>query len=307
MKDKYIELRQRRDVGDIITVYFDFFKQNLKSFTNIFINYNGIFILLLLGASYLMVTGGIGMYNAEKGFGNATEQEATIYLAIGFLIFFIVFICIAALNYSLASSYIIRYEQGKKIVTDKKEVWQMVKDNASNIIVFIILLVFIYFAFMIVSFVFILIPILGTIAQYIIQFFVTSWLGISFMVMLNENKSPTDAFGEGWNLAKNSFWKCVGVNFILGLLIGLLLVLLLVIPGVIVGVYSFHALDTGVNFGESVVAKIIFTLTACIFLIVMAYSQSLSQFINGILYFSLHEQKYNVNTREKIDQIGLGE
>ncbi len=307
MKDKYIELRQRRDLGEIITVYFDFFKQNLKSFTNIFISYNGIFILLLLGASYLMVTGGIGMYNAENGFGNATETEAAMYLGLGFFIFFIVFLCIAALNYSLASSYMIKYEQNKNIVADKKEVWQIVKDNAGNIILFIVLLIVIYLAFIIVSFIFILIPILGTLAQYVIQFFVASWLGISFMVMLNENKSPTDALGEGWGLVKNNFWKCVGTNFILGLLVGLLLILLLVIPGVIVGVYSFHAIDSGANLGESAVAKIIYTFAACIFLIVMAYSQSLSQFINGILYFSLHEEKHNINTREKIDQIGLGE
>ncbi len=307
MNDKHIELRQRRDLGDIITVYFDFFKQNLKSFTNIFVNYNGIFILLLLGASYLMVTGGVGLYSVENGFGNATEEESFLYLGLGFSLFFFVFLGIAALNYSLASAYMIKYEQGKKVVSDKKEVWQMVKDNTGKIFIFIILLLVIYFAFIIVSFIFILIPILGTLAQYVIQFFVTSWLGISFMVMLNENKSPTDALGEGWDLVKNNFWKCVGVNFILGLLVGLLLILLLSIPGIIVGIYSFHALDTGVNFGESAVAKIIYTLGASVFLIIMAYSQSLSQFINGILYFSLHEDKYNVNTREKIDQIGLGE
>ena len=33
-KDNYIELRVNRDFGDLITLYFDFFKQNLKKFTN---------------------------------------------------------------------------------------------------------------------------------------------------------------------------------------------------------------------------------------------------------------------------------
>ena len=148
---------------------------------------------------------------------------------------------------------------------------------------------------------------LGTLVQYVIQFWVTSWLGISFMVMLYENKNPIDALGEGWDLVKANFWKCVGANFILGLLVGILLLLLLIIPGVLVGFYSFHVVESGTIIAESAVAKIIYTLSLCAFFVVMAYSQSLSQFINGILYFSLHEQKYNINTREKIDQIGKGD
>ncbi len=57
MFQKKIEFRQKLDVGDIVTYYFDFLKQNIKSFTNIFISYNGIFILAFLGISYLLVTG----------------------------------------------------------------------------------------------------------------------------------------------------------------------------------------------------------------------------------------------------------
>ncbi|WP_152537341.1 hypothetical protein [Aquimarina pacifica] len=307
MENKYIELKRRRDLGDMISTYFDFFKQNLKSFTNIFINYNGILILLLLGASYLMVTGFMGMLGTRSGFGNPSDLESNFYIGLGAIIFFFVLVMVAALNYSLASAYMITYDKDEKIVDDKTKVWDYVKNNLGRIIVFILLLFAIYIAYTIVAFIFIIIPIIGALAQYVLNFALLSWLGISFMVMLNEDKSPTDALGEGWDLVKSNFWKCVGVNFILGLLIGLLLILLLVIPGTLVGFYSFHAVDTGVNMADSPVAKIIYTFSLCLVLIVMAYSQSLSQFINGILYFSLHEEKYNINTRSKIDQIGAGE
>ncbi len=307
MEEKYIELKQRRDLGDIITTYFDFFKQNLKSFTNIFINYNGVLILLLLGSSYLLVTGFMGTFRSRSGFDNTVDLESNLYIGLGAILFFIVFIMIAALNYSLASAYMITYERDKKIVNEKTEVWEFVKNNVGRIIVFILLLIAIYVAYSIIAIILIIIPIIGAIAQYILNFALLSWLGISFMVMLHEDKSPTDAISEGWDLVKSNFWKCVGVNFILGLLVGLLLVLILVIPGVLVGVYSLHSVDTGVDIADSAVAKIIYTLALCICLIVMAYSQSLSQFINGILYFSLHEEKYNVNMRSKIDQIGKSE
>ncbi len=302
MNENYIELRQRRDLGDIITVYFDFFKQNLKSFTNIFISYNGIFILLILLSSYLLVTGFIGAFNSS-----GPDSDANLYIGLGAILFFLVFIVIAALNYSLASSYMIKYTEHQKVITDRKIVWNFIKDNLGSIFLFILLIVFIYFAFMIVSVILAFIPLLGTLTQYVIQFWITSWIGVSFMVMLNENKGVTDSLGEGWDLVKSNFWKCVGVNFILGLLIGILLLLLLTIPGVLVGFYSFHIVENGTVIAESAVAKIIYTFSLCIFLVILAYSQSISQFVNGILYFSLHEQKYNVKTRERIDQIGAGE
>lgn len=305
MKKDYIELKQRRDFGDIITVYFDFFKQNLKGFTNIFLSYNGIFILLLLGCSYLMVSGFMESV-ANRGSGG-DEQMAFMMLGLGAIAFFIIFLLTAALNYSLASSYMIKYTQQEHIEVQKKEVWRMVMDNASSIILFILLLCVIYFAFIVASLILSIIPIVGFLAQYVIQFFVTSWLGISFMVMLNEKKGAIDSLGEGWDLVKSTFWKCVGVNFVIGVLLALLMLLLLTAPGILIGVYTFHAVETGETIETSGVATIIYTLGLSILLIVMAYSQSLSQFINGILYFSIHEEKYNLMMRKRIDQIGAGE
>ncbi|AXT60319.1 hypothetical protein D1816_08135 [Aquimarina sp. AD10] len=307
MNDNYIELKQRRDLGEIISTYFDFLKQNIKSFTNVFIAYNGIFIFLLLGASYLMVTGFIGVFSSESGFGNSTETESNLLIGLGFILFFMVFIAVAALNYSLASSYIISYNKEKKIIDNRKDVWSIVVNNLGRIILFILLLIVIYIAYSIVNFIISIIPVLGFFASVVLSLGISSWLGISFMVMLSENKSPGDALGEGWDLVKDNFWKCIGSNFVLGILVGILILLILTIPGFIVGIYTYHIVENGFDFENSIVAKIIFTFGLCALLVVMAYSQSLSQLVNGVLYFSLHEEKYNIHTREKIDQIGAGE
>ena len=151
MNNKYIELKQRRDVGEIVSTYFDFFKQNLKSFTNIFISYNGIFILLLLGTSYLMVTGFIGAFSAESDFGRTTNTDANLLIGAGVLLFFFTFLIIGTLNYSLASSYIIKYDEEKKIVENKQEVWNLVKNNVGRILLFMVLLIFIYLVFIVIS------------------------------------------------------------------------------------------------------------------------------------------------------------
>ena len=125
--------------------------------------------------------------------------------------------------------------------------------------------------------------------------------------MLQNKKGVTDSLGEGWNLVTKNFWKSVGVNFVLGLLLGILMMIALIIPGVIIGIYTFHIVENNVDYSTSIVSTIIYTLGTCLFLIIAIYGQCLSQFVNGILYYALHEKTYNVNTRSKIEQIGKSE
>jgi hypothetical protein len=312
MADNYIPLRVNRDFGDIITTYFDFFKQNIKKFTNVFLSYNGIFLIGLLIASYLLVSGFIGFIAYENtpnrfSSGIELEEKYTIYMVAGGLLFFLIFIMVLVLNYALASSYMIKYEGNQNNNFNKKEVWEYTKSQFGNILVFILLMIPIYVAFFIISIIFAFIPIVGMFIQYILQFFIAAWLGVSFYDMLQNKKGVTESLGEGWNLVTKNFWKSVGVNFILGLLIGILMIIALIIPGVIIGVYTFHVVENNVDYSTSVVSTVIYTLGTCLFLIIAVYGQCLSQFINGILYYALHEKTYNVHTRSKIEQIGKSE
>lgn len=312
MADNYIPLRVNRDFGDIITTYFDFFKQNIKKFTNVFLSYNGIFLVGLLIASYLLVSGFIGLIAYENtpnrfSSGIELEEKYTIYMVAGGILFFIIFIIVLVLNYALASSYMVKYEDNQNNNFDKKEVWEYTKSQFGNILVFILLMIPIYIGFFIVSIIFAFIPIVGIFVQYILQFFIAAWLGVSFYDMLQNKKGVTESLGEGWNLVTKNFWKSVGVNFILGLLIGILMMITLIIPGVIIGVYTFHVVENNVDYSTSVVSTVIYTLGTCLFLIIAVYGQCLSQFVNGILYYALHEKTYNVHARSKIEQIGKSE
>lgn len=312
MKDKYIELRINRDFGDILSVYFDFLRQNLKKFTNVFLSYNGIFLIGLLITSYFLVSGFVGMitdgynqYGVSADPGN-TETYVT-YLITGFVLFALIFIVVAGFNYSLSSSYLVKYEEHKGMDFDKREVWQHTKKNLGNTLVFILLLIPIYLVFFIVAFIMALIPLLGMIAQYIVQFGMTAWIGVSFFSMLSQNKGVIEGFSEGRNLVMNNFWRSVGVNFILGLLNGLLFFIILMVPIILVGIYTFHVVENNIEVGTSVVATVVYTLGTCLLLILMVYAQCLSQFVNGVLFYALHEKTYNINTRSKIEQIGQTE
>ncbi|MEP2281488.1 hypothetical protein [Maribacter sp.] len=309
MKDNYIPLRVNRDFGGIVTVYFDFFKQNIKNFTNVFISYNGVFLIGLLITSYLLVSGFLGMIAQESSSnsfaaGNEFEQDYFIYLGLGGFLFVIIFLGVAFLNYSLSTSYMIKYVETRNENVDKKEVWQLAKSQFGNIFLFVLLLIPIYIVFLIAAVILAIIPLLGFIGQYIVQFFLTAWVGVSFFDMLQKKKGVTEALGEGWKLVTTNFWKSVGVNFILGILLGILLMIALFVPGVIVGIYTFHVVENNVDYSHSIVSTIVYTLGTCIVLIIAVYGQCLSQFINGILYYALHEKTYNENTRATIEQIG---
>jgi hypothetical protein len=307
-QENYLELKVNRDFGDIITVYFEFLKQNLIKFTNVFLSYNGIFLIALLIVSYLLVSGFIGMItyanNAAAVGTSAGDEDYLVYLITGGILYFVVFIAVAILNYSLAGSYMIMYEEKKGNDFDKKEVWNLFKNRFGSIFLFVLLLILIYIGVSLAGFAVMLIPILGIFAYYILLFFVLAWFGVSFFCMLDENKGVTDAFGEGWNLVYKSFWKAVGVNFILGFLNAILVFVVMVIPGVIVGIYTFHVVENNVDVDAGILPTVIYTLGTCMLLIVGVFGQCLSQFVNGILYYSLHEKAYNTNTRTKIDQIG---
>jgi len=308
LKD-HIELRQRRDLGDTINVYFDFLKQNIKSFLNIFISYNGVFIIGFLGISYLLVTGFVGLFNGRE-FGvsdSSAEFESAIYLGFGGIGFVLLFLITAVLNYSLSASYMIQYEKNETPTVDKKKVRALISRNIGRIIIFILLLIVIYIGVFIAGLIISIVPFIGTIIYYIIMLAFTAWMGVSFMVMLNENREVTDALSEGFRLIKANFWKSILVNLVIGLLLGLLMVLVLMIPGVLIGIYAFHSVENGVDLASSAFARVIWTLALSIILILYTFNQSLAQFVNGILYFSLHEETYNEKTRARIDQIGAGE
>lgn len=308
MQNKYIALKRQRDVGEMISTYFDFLKQNFKPFLNIFITYNGLFILGFLGVSYLLVTGYVGVINSLNVGGIENENSNYVFfLVAGFIGFFILYIITAILNYSLAAAYTIQYENNKGVLVEKIEVWEMVKQNLGKIIIFIVLMVLGYVAIMVAGLILSFIPVIGTFAYYLIVLAYTSWTGLSFMAMISDNREVVDAFGEGGKLLKKYFWKSVLSNLVIGLLLAILMMVVLMIPGILIGVYAFHSLDTGVDLVNSPIANVVWTLALSLVLILYTINQSLAQFVNGILYYSLHEETYNEATRERIDNIGAGE
>ncbi len=309
MSQPKIDLKQRRNLGDVITVYFDFLKENLLPFINIFLRFNGIFVIAFLGVSYLMVTGLFGMIRASSTYPYDTinNDSNEIFIGLGLLAFLGLFIVTAILNYSLAASYMIAYDEDKETYPNNKTVWKFISNNFGKILIFILILFLIYIPIIVVGLVISFIPFFGSLAQYFIGVIYTSWMGISFMVMLKENLDVGEALSEGWRLLSIGFWKVILANFSISFLLFMLMFVVLMVPGVLMGIYIYHSVENSIDIYDSSFYSIIWTLILCLFLVLYVFFQSLSQFTNSLLYFTLHEELYNEAARKRIDQIGASE
>lgn len=303
MNKHYLELRSRNSFGDIINLYFQFLKYNFRHYSSLYLRYNAISIVLALIASYLLVTGFMGLASRDFrfGMGGAIDNEA--YLIAGAIILFLIVFATTLINYSFSSSYVTTYVESDGQVISSK-VWKKIKDNIGSIIVFIFLGIAIYIAYIIVSIVISFIPFLGIIAQYGISFTLSAIFGLSFMSIFFNNKNPGDAFSEGWNFTFSNFWKVILYGLVIGILNLMITGLILSIPSFILSIYVYFSIQSEIEILTSVFANIVFTLGFAIFLLAFIYAQALTQIAYAILYFNLHEEKFNIHLRQKIEQIG---
>ncbi|MCV6630896.1 MAG: hypothetical protein OIF50_13680 [Flavobacteriaceae bacterium] len=302
---KFQELRIHKDFGQIIDVYFDFLRQHIKPFSNMFIRYNGIFLVLGILGIYFLVTGFMGSIETNTNFFNLfLDDNFNPFFGILILTYFIVMLCVGIVNYSLSTCYMITYENQKKPNVDSSTVWAMIKDSFGKILLFVLALILIYVAMFAVSIIFSQLQIIGLIPQYLTQFFVTAWVGISFFVMLQEKKSIGISLGDGWSFVSKNFWLVIGATFVMSLLIFLLLFVVNIIPAIILGVYTYHLSSSADLETFSIIDKLFYTIMLALMFISFIYSQCLTQFVNGLLYYSLHEKEHQQHTQKTIEQIG---
>ena len=306
MEKPYLELRTRNSFGDIVNNYFTFLKLNFKHYTNLYLRYNTISIILTLIGSYLLVTGFMGLASRDFRFGMETTMDNDWYLiAGGFLLIIILFIT-AILNYSFSSAYISEYVKQEGHVTSPN-IWSAIKKNFGTIILFVLIGIAMYIGYLIVSVVLAFIPLLGMLAQYAISFTLNALFGLSFMAIFSANKSVGEALSEGWSYTFSNFIRVVFYGLVIGILNLMLTFLILSIPGFIIAIYTYFSVESEVDFLTSNFATIVFTLGFTTFILAFIFSQALSQVAYGVLFFNLHEEKHNTYLRERIEQIGVND
>lgn len=306
MNEKYIELRTRSTFGDVINTYFLFLKHNFKAYTNLYLRYNAISIILTLICSYLLVTGFMGLASRDFRFGMSNNIETESYFIAGAIILFLVVFITSLINYSFSSAYVAQYADNDGEVVSKK-IWRSIINNIGTIIIFILIGGLLYIVYLVISTVLAFIPLLGMLVQYGLSFTIAAVFGLTFMSIFSTKKSFGEAISEGFDFTFSNFWRVILFGLVIGILNLMLTVLILSIPSVIIGIYVYFSVDSNVDISTSTFSTLVFTFGFALFLISFIYSQALSQLAYGILYYNLNEVKYNTYLQTKIDQIGVNE
>ncbi|MGB5981772.1 MAG: hypothetical protein WBG46_06475 [Nonlabens sp.] len=303
---RYVEPRLRRDFGGILTAYFDFVRYNYKGLLNGFIAYNGIFIILTLISGYFFITNIIEYAVAQNNWVDGGVNSEAEALAAGFSIIFLFLVLGLAtmFNYSIASSYVSVYERDKINNIARKKVWRTLVPKLGGMLLFIISAVVLYFVYFVVNVVLAFIPILGSLVSLLIALGFNAWMSLTIFSYVHNKHSVFDAFGEAWSLLFSSFWKSIGVNFVMAFIIQIVLFAMNLVPTVLMSIYIFNSVSDGGGIQDDVVSQIFLVVMLAMFSVTFLLIQLFSQSVNGFLYFNLHEYRYNNYLRTRIEKLG---
>jgi hypothetical protein len=306
VNEKYIELRTRGTFGDIINTYFLFLKHNFKSYTNLYLRYNAVSVILTLLCSYLLVTGFMGLASKDFRFGMSNNIETESYFIAGVIILLLIVFVTSLVNYSFSSAYVAAYviNEGK---INSKHIWQSILNNLGTIIVFILIGALMYGVYLVISLMISFIPLLGMLVQYGLSFTLAAVFGLTFISIFSKQKSFGEAISEGFDFTFSQFWRVVLFGLVIGILNLMISALIISIPSVIIGVYVYFSVESNIDLTTNAFATLVFTFGFAMFLLSFIYTQALSQLAYGILYYNINEVKYNSFLQKKIDQIGVNE
>ncbi|TCK66667.1 hypothetical protein DFQ05_1940 [Winogradskyella wandonensis] len=306
MKKQYIEFRNRSGFGDIINNYFLFLKYNFKEYSSLYLRYNAVSIVLTIIASYLLVTGFMGLASRDFRFGMGTNIETEGYFFGGMIILLLIIFVTSLINYSFSSAYVVDYVNNNGKV-ESKSIWKQIKRNIGDIIILVIVGALMYFAYLIISVMISFIPFLGFIAQYAMSFTLSAIFGLTFMSMFSRSNGFSQAISEGFNFTFNSFLKVIGYGLVIGILNLMVTALILAIPGFLIGIYTYFSVENNIELVGNTFATLVFTFGFIAFILSFIYTQALTQVAFGVLYYNLFELKHNTYLQQKINQIGVNE
>ncbi len=307
-RKKYIELRQQRYFGQVISTSFEFLFANFAGFfKTVFLITGFTFVLSISLFSlwfYKLINGFSSGLRATR-YGSDKSSDALLAMFGGMNLFYLI-IGAVVLLFSLMFTYLTVYSYIKIYVHNRKlmdisigEVWNEVKKRLPKYIGGGILFVIIITLLNALS---IALESVGFL-QFIIGLVINAfgiYAYLYFLVLVNEEEvSVLDAFGRSFYLVSGKWWFTFGVFFVLFLLC-YILTLLLSFTGVFIGgmVSNFfgYAVSKYVTFllvvSGGVLGTIYLYMIFCFFIIK-----------NSVLYYSYSEQKDSIGLLENIEAL----
>lgn len=291
MNNQYIELKKKRELGDILSDTFAFLRNQFKPFFSTFFKIVGPYLLVtlisfvffypsygnLLGLNGLV---GIGAFDGDSG--------------VSFILATVVFVFASLATYVLSQATTLYYMQS--YAENNGEInFEDIKRNVYKR----------FWSFIGLGFLVGISLVAGIMLCCLPGIYLYVPLSLSFAIMVFTSRGATDAFGYSFDLVKDHWWITFATMFVV-----------LIIVSVASYAFSLPAavyqlVSMGISAGEGDAESIGGVFTDPIYLglqMISTLAQYLLNIISliaiALIYFNLNEIKNNEGTMERISKLG---
>jgi hypothetical protein len=306
------ELYKKRDLSANFSDTTTFFKSFGKHYFKNYFVINGIFLMVLVVLIYFIskiymevLFSGITNMQKNPNYLMAYFNNNIPFTIAGFAITFLLIVILSMLNISFPVIYLKLFEKNNNNNFETQEIINGLKANVGKMIVFFLGCLFIIMplAFIVLGLLFLLCFILiGIPLLIIVGFAFMSWITLSYYEYILKDVGYFRALANGFHLLKQQFWTIVGTTFLM------IQGFITMIPYVLSMIWMFVSTK---NIQEPASRSDTFSTMGILMAVIMVLSVLLSYVFNnfilinqGLIYYSLQEEKENNSTKSQIDLIG---
>lgn len=312
------ELYKKRDLSANFSDTTAFFKTFGKHYFKNYFVINGIFLMILVVLIYFiskvymeLLFSGISNMRNNPNYLMAYFNNNIPFIIGGFLFTFLLIVILSMLSISFPVIYLKLFEKTCSTDFSTQEIINGLKSNIGKMIVFFLGCLFIIMPLAMILFtliVFLCFILIGFPLLFIVGSAFISWITLSYYEYILKDVGYFTALSNGFRLVKQQFWAIVGTTFLMVLLVQIIQGFMTMIPYLFSIFWMFISKS---NLQDINSRNDTFSTMGILLAVVMVFSVLLnyifSNFIlinQGLIYYSLQEEKENNSTKSQIDLIG---
>lgn len=304
-----MQLYKHRDFGLMFSDTFTFIKENGKHFLGNYFRIMGIPLLILIIISYFFFKYYSSFTNnaiirADNGIGSDVMLPGGMLAFSGIvLLFMIAFFVIYSISFAFAPTYLNLYSHyGSNF--NHKDIIATMKSRSSKIIKFSLLLIPLLIVMsipLILGSLILMITIIGILALPLFWGYFMLSIHTAYMEYLSTESDYMESMYFGFGIIRKNFWKSVGNAVLTYFIIQMVVSMVTFIPYYIY-LFSQVALGTGNEDPTQFISvTVVYYIVSSLISIIIG---SLIQINQGIIYYSLVDERSNVSSYSEIDEIG---
>lgn len=307
------QLYKKRGFSEFIGDTFEFLKLEGKNYFKNYFIINGPLLLVLVVCIYFLTkvymdvvfSSMVAINPNTDSLLNDLMNNIPLFVSLG-LVSFVLIIIVSLINYSYPISYLKLVGTKSEITT--QNIINLMKEKLGKTILFFLasLLVFVpIITIVMLLLVLLMMIIIGFPLMIIIGPALVSWMKLSYYDYITTENDYLKSVGNGFELLKSKFWPIVGSTMIMYIIFYIILSIFTLIP-YFIGL-GLMFVDTNANSDQTEAFSTLSILASAIMVISTISNYTLQNivFVNqGIIFYSITDEKENISIKSDIDLIG---